>query len=151
MVRVSVVLVSVCVKSQTTEAWTPAIISKRGGLLLANRKIVLSVSMWAYSCRPVGACAIPWKVSVGVRESWATDFCCLFSAAYFQLSHFNGPNEERREEREEERKRWRAQREASPSIYRLVWPENKKTKIWKLQDCVRILSGKAPVRNFLLT
>lgn len=86
-------------ESQLNEAWTPATISQGGGLLLlANRKRVLSVRMWAYSCSTVWA--FPWKVSVGVRV-----FRLQISAAYFQLPIFSSVTlvvyvEDRREERE---------------------------------------------------
>ncbi len=95
-------LIPVCAgaESQLTEAWTPATISKGGSLLLlANRKRVLSVSMWAYSC--ITVCAFPWKVSVGVHV-----FRLQISAAYFQPPIFSSVTlvvyvEERREEERE--------------------------------------------------
>lgn len=57
-----------------------------------------------------------------MRESWATDFCSLFSAAYFQPSHFSGPKEERREERERGREEERER-------------EHNMKHLQKLQDC----------------
>lgn len=79
-------LIPVCVgvESQQTGAWTPATISKRGRLLLlASRKRVLSVSMWAYSCSKVCARFLERWVLGCVCFSYRFQlpiFSCLFSA-----------------------------------------------------------------------